>query len=296
MHISEKVAENFYSVFADTRCAVGEGPIWVAEENSFYWVDIVKGCVYRKVDAPLADVECFDLRKGFIGGIVQTRSGDFLLFAQYGVVYRWKPNTEPEKIAELVEAKNSRFNDIVVAPNGDVFCGVAPTVGGVGSLWKFDSAKKFTLVESSLAGMPNGMGFSPDEKTFYFTLSDARVIYKYDYCAGEVKNRTVFVKLSDCISGVPDGMAVDAQGNVWSAIWNGYSLTKYSPKGEEIAAFRFPIMKITSVAFGGKDLSKVLITTANSPWSEDDYENFRSGKVLELSIAVQGLAKFKANF
>ncbi len=296
MDTPKKAVDEFYSVFADTRCVVGEGPVWVEEENSFYWLDLVEGKIYRKINVASAQVECFELNIGKVGGMVQTRSGDFLVFAQYGVVYRWKPNCKLEKFAELPDAKNSRFNDIAVAPNGDVFCGVAPEAGQLGSLWRFDSSKKFSLLEADIAGMPNGMGFSPDNSIFYFTISDERAIYKYDYCNGSIKNKTPFAKLSASISGVPDGMAVDAQGNVWSANWNGYSLSKYAPSGKEMATFYFPIKKITSLAFGGENLSKVLITTANNPWLEDDYNKFSSGKTLEMTTAISGLARFKANF
>ncbi len=292
----QKTVDEFYTVFAETKCVVGEGPLWVSEENSFYWVDITEGLVYRKVDDVSAKVECFDLQLGKIGGIVQTRSGDFLLFAQYGIVYRWKPYAEPKKFAELPEARALRFNDIAVAPNGDVFCGVAPDANGFGALWKFDCASKFTPVDLSLVGMPNGMGFSPDEKIFYLTVSDERAIYKFDYRDGVVENKTVFARLAESVEGVPDGMAVDAQGNVWSANWNGYSLSKYAPSGEVIVTFHFPIKKITSVAFGGEDMSKLLITTANYPWVEADYQKFSSGCVFEFLTAVRGLARFKANF
>ncbi len=293
---SKNLNNEFYSIYADTRCVVGEGPIWVEEENFFYWLDLTSGHIYRKEDAPNSKFERFELNVGKIGGMVQTDSNDFLLFAEHGIVWRWKPNAKPEKFAELPEARESRFNDIAASPNGDVYCGVAPNSERIASLWVLDTSKKFKCVEPVLHGMPNGMGFSPDNKTFYLTVSDERVIYKYDYCDGEISNKSVFAKLLAEHDGVPDGMAVDTEGNVWSANWNDYSLSKYSPKGEKITAFYFPIKKITSIVFGGRDMSKILLTTANYPWIEKEYEKFSSGNVLELSLSSKGLKRFKAKF
>ena len=283
-------------IFAETKCVVGEGPLWIADEECFYWIDLRQGNIYRKKDnSNASDFEVFKLDVGYIGGIVRCQSKKFLLFCEYGFVYEWVAGDVPTKIAKLSVANDSRFNDVFPSVDGGVFCTVAPTKTKKGQLWYFSVNREFSVIENALNGMPNGMGISPDGKTFYLTVSDERIIYKYSYENSKITNRSVFVKIPDT-EGLPDGMAVDAHGNVWSAQWNGYRLVKYSPKGDKISEIKFPIAKVSSLAFGGRSLDKIIITSANTPWSDDDFKNYQSGKTFIMQSNQVGLNRPLANF
>lgn len=283
-------------LFAGTRCVVGEGAVWCQAEQCFYWVDLASGHVYRqKPEAGVGGFEVFRFDLGKIGGIVCCKSGKFLLFCQGGVVCQWSAGSDPKPVARLAEAADGRFNDVMPSLDGSVFCTVAPTPAKKGQLWRLSPDLRFELVEGGLGGMPNGMGFSPSGKTFYFTVSDERAIYKYSYAGGAIAGKSLFVKVPDS-EGLPDGMSVDSAGNVWSAQWNGGRVAIYSPNGEKIGEIKFPIAKITSLAFGGSGLGKIIITTANSPWNEGDFAAHGAGKTFSMPAPLPGLEKPLADF
>ena len=297
MILNEKeISNNKFEVFANCPCTVAEGPLWHDEQQTLYWIDVTRGMVYlKKYNAPANDYKCFDLKLGKIGGMVFLTDNYLLLFAAQGRVWRWLPGLNPELYAELPEAASSRFNDIIADPEGRVFCGVAPVEKGrLGSLWKMNADKSFTCIEPNTLGMPNGMGFSPDLQYFYFTMTDERTIYRYQYnrLTGNLSKKEALIRVPDN-EGLPDGMTVDAEGCIWSAQWNGHRLVRYSPSGEKIDEYIFPVAKISCVAFGGQDYSELFVTTANYPWIETDYEQQGAGNVFLLLQNVVGLSEYR---
>jgi len=275
---------NMLTLFADCRCAVAEGPLWHEREQQLYWLDIPNGTVYRKyVDGKPENYEKFSLDVGKIGGMVFSENNSLLLFAEAGRVWRWQPGNQPVLHAELTAANQSRFNDVISDSAGHIFCGVAPEAKGKpGSLWCMDDNRRFSCIESATAGMPNGMGFSPDRRYFYFTVSDERTIYRYEYdqSKGVVYNPYPLIKVPED-EGCPDGMTVDRNGCIWSAQWDGYRLVQYSPDGVKGWEYHSPIAKITSIALGPH--SSLYVTTANYPWREDDYAMHKAGSVFILA-------------
>ncbi|MDD5679417.1 MAG: SMP-30/gluconolactonase/LRE family protein [Kiritimatiellae bacterium] len=286
---------NPFEIFADCRCLVGEGPLWNETDQALYWVDIVNGEIFRKrLDAATHDFERFRLEIGKIGGMVFTRDRALLLFAAQGRVWRWQPGATPVQQAELPAAAHTRFNDVIADPAGRICCGIAPAEkGDVGSLWRMETDGRFSCLEPATAGMPNGMGFSPDRKYFYFTVSNEKVIYRYDYVpdARPLANRVALIKVPEN-EGVPDGLTIDSEGCLWSAQWNGSRLVRYSPAGKKMQEYRFPIAKISCVTFGGLNFSNIFITTANHPWNETDYGKYRAGAVFRLKQSVRGLPEY----
>lgn len=291
-----KVVNTQYKVFADCPCTVAEGPLWHEGQQTLYWIDVTRGMVYfKKYNAPVNDYSCFDLELGKIGGMVFLANNYLLLFAAQGKVWRWLPGLSPELYTKLPEAAPSRFNDVIVDPEGRVFCGVAPVEKGEsGSLWRMESDKSFVCLEPRTAGMPNGMGFSPNLQYFYFTVTDERTIYRYQYnrLTGDISEKETLIRVPDN-EGLPDGMTIDAEGCIWSMQWNGYRLVRYSSSGEKLEEYLFPIAKISSAAFGGKNYSELFVTTANYPWKKDDHEQQYAGCVFVLKQKIWGLPEYK---
>ena len=54
--------------------------------------------------------------------------------------------------------------------------------------------------------------------------------------------------------GRPDGLAVDAEGGIWVALWGGGAVQRYSPEGSLDGAPPLPVSQVTSCCFGGPDL------------------------------------------
>ena len=85
---------------------------------------------------------------------------------------------------------------------------------------------------------------------------------------------------------MPDGMTVDAEGCVWSARWEGGCIVRYSPDGEEIGRYDIPARKITSVMFGGDDLSDLYVTSAGG--AEKAADGPHAGALFRLRPGVKG--------
>jgi len=276
-------------LIADCGCHTGENPLWHPSEQCLYWTDIPRGRLY-----------CYDPRKDHyqsfylgtpIGGFTVQSDGALLLFMAGGAVAKWTNGQTEHILKGLPDERESRFNDVIADPAGRVFCGTMPVGRRPGRLYRFDPDGSLHLVVKKI-GLPNGMGFTPDHRGLYCTDSLTRSIYLFDYNVktGALNNQRTWLQIPEG-TGVPDGMTVDSQGNVWSASWDGSALYCYSPEGIETARIKFPARKVTSVTFGGLDLEDLFITTAHTDGLRA-VEGARAGALFRLRPGVRGKPEF----
>jgi D-xylono/L-arabinono-1,4-lactonase len=273
---------------ADYACHTGEGPLWHPLEKRLYWVDIPQGRLFRYDPATGQHEQC--LQTDPIGGFTIQEDGALLLFMAKGAIRLWHEEFG-ETIVESIETElDSRFNDVIADPEGRVFCGTMASADHQGRLYRLDREGTLTMVLEGL-GCPNGMGFTPDLRQMHFTDSGPGTIYLFDYdrASGEISNQRVFVQVP-AGEGKPDGMTVDADGNVWSARWDGGCLVQYSPQGLELQRIAFPAKKVSSVVFGGDDYTDLYITTAGG--GRKAVEGAGAGCLFRLEQAAQGRAEF----
>jgi D-xylonolactonase len=97
----------------------------------------------------------------------------------------------------------------------------------------------------------------------YFTDSLPRKIYHFDYDrkTGNLSNRRIFAEIPR-EEGLPDGMTIDGDGYVWSAIWFGGRVKRYAPDGRLDREVFLPVKQTSAVTFGGPDLSDMYVTSA----------------------------------
>ena len=115
----------------------------------------------------------------------------------------------------------------------------------------------------------NGIGWSPDQTTMYYidTLTFRVDHFDYDPDTGEIEGRRPFITF-DGSSGGPDGMTVDADGCLWVAMFGGYQVQRFSPRGEPLETVSTPgSPQTTCCCFGGPDLDTLYITTGRSALS-----------------------------
>jgi sugar lactone lactonase YvrE len=86
-------------------------------------------------------------------------------------------------------------------------------------------------------------------------------VLRQDPSSGTVRDRRTLIGLAED-EGLPDGLAVDAEGHLWLAVWDGGCVRRYSPAGELEMVVHLPVSRVTSVAFGGPDLIDLFVTTA----------------------------------
>jgi sugar lactone lactonase YvrE len=273
---------------ADYRCQVGEGPLWHPMEKRVYWVDIPGGRMFRYDPSSGKHEQFFEGEQ--VGGFTIQADGSLLLFMSRGAIAAWRNGKLDYIIEELPAERQTRFNDVIADPAGRVFCGTMPAPDHPGSLYRLELDGSITHVLGGI-GISNGMGFMPDHKRMYYTDSPAHNIYIFDYDqdTGNITNQRVFVHTEDN-DGIPDGMTVDAEGYVWSARWDGSSLVRYSPQGRLERRIWFPARKVSSVVFGGDDLTDMYVTTAGG--QNKTAEGPGAGGLFRLNLGIKGKPEF----
>ncbi len=274
-------------IVADYRCQVGEGPMWHPMEKRVYWVDIPAGRMFRYDPATGKHEQCYQGRQ--VGGFTVQADGSLLLFMDRGSVAIWHNGRLTYVIDEIPEERETRFNDVIADPAGRVFCGTMPTRERPGRLYRLDTDGSITRILDGI-GISNGMGFTLDRKRMYYTDSRARTIYLFDYDekTGHLSNQRVFLQTPEG-QGIPDGMTVDAEGYVWSARWDGSALYRFTPDGVEERRVQFPA-KVSSVIFGGEDLTDMYVTTAGG--QNKAQEGHGAGALFRLNLGIKGLPEF----
>ncbi len=116
----------------------------------------------------------------------------------------------------------------------------------------------------------NGLGWSPDGRAMYLVDSAPRVIYAYSFDGdrGTLADQRILVTVPEEI-GAPDGMTVDAAGDLWVAIYGGARVNRYSPDGSLRQVYPIPAAQCTCCAFGGPDLHTLYVTTATENWTDE---------------------------
>jgi sugar lactone lactonase YvrE len=267
------------------RCLLGEGPIWNSAESRLYWTDIPSKELHSCQEDGSKHQRHAIGRE--VGGMTVEADGSLLLFMDRGSISRWRQGVLTSVVQEVPELRDARFNDVIAAPSGQVFCGTMPGADGSSKLFRLDTDGTLTLVLSGL-GLANGMGFSGDGRRFYLTDSKAKTIsqFVFDAITGELTERRPFVQLSEQ-DNTPDGLTVDADDRVWSARWGGSCIVRYNAAGQEIDRVTVPTAIVTSLTFGGSGLDRIYITTA----SEDQSADNQGGQVYVLETDVRGKAE-----
>lgn len=269
---------------------LGEGPRWHVQEQTLYWVDIESDCFYRWTPGT-GNLDRFDVGL-MVGSLGFRRAGGLVLATRAGFAFWNGTHQRLQMIADPEADKpETRFNDGAVDPQGRFWAGTIGE-GFTGTLYRLDPDESVHAIERGV-GISNGIGWSPDNSTMYYTDSARKVIYAYDYDAatGRVSNRRDLIQTPD-EEGVPDGLAVDREGGIWSARWGGWKVTRYRPDGTVDFEVRLPVSLVTSCTFGGPDLDELYITSA---WTELDPEQRQAqpmaGDLFRLKTDVRGQAE-----
>jgi len=246
---------------ADVRALLGEGPVWVAEEQALYWLDIKGRRLFRR-DSQGALTEWQTPMR--VGSIAPRRGGGFIAGTEDGFAEvdlgegRFAVFHDPEP-----HLPNNRFNDGKVDHAGRFWAGTMDDLEeqATGSLYRLEADRRCTLVDDGYK-VTNGPAFSPDGRIAYHTDSAFQRIYAFDMGAdGELANRRIFARFGEG-EGFPDGMTVDSDGCLWVAFWDGWCLRKIAPDGKVAEQFALPVQRPTSCTFGGADLDELYVTSA----------------------------------
>jgi len=267
---------------ANYHCITGENPLWNAAEGRIYWVDIETGRLFRADPASGAH-ECF-YQGELVGGFTFQQDSSLLLFESDRIA-ALSAGGARRVLREGIDAAMSRFNDVIADPEGRVFAGTIGRTGENGALFRIDRDGAITLLWRG-TGCANGMGFTPDLRGFYWTCSTTRRIFFADYDAntGSLRDRRLWYQAPDS-EGTPDGMSVDAAGDVWTTRWDGHAMYRLSPTAQRLERIELPVAKVSSVTFGGPNLEDAYITTAGGTGTA---EGGREGTLYRIAGLSRG--------
>jgi sugar lactone lactonase YvrE len=273
---------------ANYHCKVGENPLWDEREGRLYWEDIESNRLFR-VDHASGEHECFYRGESMIGGFSFQDDGSLLLFEVDRIAVLTKQGKR-RVVVSGIDSDMHRFNDVIADPEGRVFAGTIGKTEQSGGLYRVDLDGSVTPLWKG-TGCANGMSFSPDLRRFYWTCSTTRVIYVADYEreSGALSNRRSFYA-APAAEGTPDGLTIDAAGDLWSARWGGSSLIHLGADARVLEKIIFPVSRVSSAAFGGPDLQSLYVTTAGGAVDDDALD----GTLYRVKVPVPGRVEFRS--
>ena len=270
---------------------IGEGPRWNGSEQRLYWVDFIDNQNIHSWQPAKQELKTYRTPAP-VTALGFKRSGD-LIVATGGQIATYNLATESLNAFTLVDDRpGMRLNDGAVDAQGRFWVGSMHSTKHDephGSLYRFDPDGTLHTMDTGIT-VSNGLGWSPDGKTFYFIDTFRRVIYAYDYsaAAGTISNRRDFVRTLEA-DGYPDGLAVDAEGHVLVAFWGGWKVVRYDPDGKAEREIRFPVANPTACAFGGQELDELYVTSARLALPADQLvAQPMAGDLFRVRLNVQG--------
>lgn len=267
------------------RSTLGEGPCWL--NGTLSWVDIYEKKLHcASLDA--SAVISHDLPQ-MAGFATPHADGGWLAGFQDGL---WRTDAEVREWRQVWKAphptETHRFNDGKTDPMGRVWFGSMTYAerDPVSALYRLDATGVAQVVTGVTTS--NGLDWSPDGSTFYYTDSPPRVIWAYDFDmdSGTLTDPRVFAQ--DPETYLPDGGTIDDEGFFWSAKWNGRRVVRYAPDGRIDLIWQLPVTSPTSCTFVGEDRSILAVTTARI--AELGHDQELDGAVLLIQTNTTGPA------
>ncbi len=284
--------ENKVDCVWDAKAQLGEGVVWLDQEQAVYWVDIERHQLHRYY--PENGNKYSSLLAPAISAVLPTaiKSDPPVLVAMFADGVKliqgkqcW-PLLDPEP-----DLPSNRLNDACCDPFGNLWFGsmekdIAMVSGAFYHLTP-------TLECHRLPGVyavTNGPVFSPDGQLVYLTDSANRTIYRASNNAvGEISNMQPWVTFSPD-DGTPDGMAMDSEQHIWVTHWGGFRVTRYTPEGLVDRVIEMPVPNVTKCAFGGPALKTLYITTASADMSEAQLAQYPlAGGLFAVELDIAGV-------
>lgn len=277
---------------------LGESPVWHPREQVLYWSDIPGRQLHRWDPARQAH-RAWDLESE-TGCLAPLASGGLLLAQRRGLV-KFDPDSGHSQrwLAPPYDPAHERFNDGKVDPHGRLWVGTIyePRQPALATLMRLDRSGLQVVARDCTVS--NGLAWSPDGRTAYWSDTTAHCIYAFDLDAqglprGERRVWHAFARRDaeapiEAYGGRPDGAAMDAEGHYWSAMFEGQRLVRIAPSGEVVESLPLPVRCPTMPCFGGPDGRTLFITTARHNRPQDELaQQPLAGCVLYRRVEVPG--------
>lgn len=250
-------------VVLDARAELGEGPWWDVRTQRLLWIDLYPGMIHS-----------FDPRSGLdiafsvgqpVGMVAGRMDGGVIAAVRDGLVAADLDTGESELVLRVeTDVHENRANDGKCDAAGRLWWGTMAfdQTPDAGTVYRVDADMSPQAVIAATT-TSNGIDWSPDDRLMYHadTATGIVSVYDFDLERGVVSaGRPLFAAGPG--QGAPDGLTVDADGDIWVAMWDGWSVLRLAPDGSLKDVIDVPTARPTSVAFGGADLTDLFITSA----------------------------------
>ena len=257
----------------DARAELGEGPVWDFRDERLIWVDILRGLVHC-LDPASGERRQWEVGQS-VGAAAPCAKGGLVLAVRDGFG-RLEVETGRFTMIARVEAERAdqRMNDGRCDPAGRFWAGTMALDCRrcAGALYRLDPDGRVQVMRREVT-ISNGLDWSLDGRLMYYVDSGTQKIDAFDFNQedGTISNSRPLVSIPADL-GMPDGLTVDAEGFIWTALWGGGAVHRYSPQGVLDRVVRLPVTHPTSSTFGGPDLEDLFITTASVELSPAERE------------------------
>jgi len=270
------------STLFPSQCILGESPLWHRESQSCFWVDIHESILYQ-YDFLSAQPKQWEVKE-HISLAVEGPADNIILAVKGGILnFNLKTAHKTWLVDIEKDILNNRCNDGGCDVQGRLWVGTMDMAfkENAGSLYRIDNDLAIIKMVSNRT-IPNGLTWSLHNERMYFIDTPSRTVvsYLYNKNSGEIYFEKIAVTIPSDM-GMPDGMAIDAEGMLWIALYNGGCITRWNPSTEELLdRIDLPAMHITNCAFVGNDLSSLIVTSARENLSREQLNDYpESGNV-----------------
>jgi sugar lactone lactonase YvrE len=258
-----------------------EGPVWSPRWGGLRWVDMLAGDVL----ALRTDGSIERRHVGEIAAALRPRHGGGAVIGIERGFALEDPDGTVRPLDQIWSDPSVRMNEGGCDPHGRFYCGsmAYDQREGAASLYRLDPDGTVHVALEGLT-VSNGLDWSPDGTLAYHndTATHTIAVYAYDRDAGLTDRRTLAA-----LEYRPDGLTVDAEGGVWTALSDGGAVRRYTPEGELDAVIEVPARKVTACAFGGAALDELFITTSREGLEPSD--DSLAGALFRATPGVHGL-------
>lgn len=272
-------------MIADASAEVGEGPVWESGTGLLHWVDILAGKLHS-TDVARGETTTRSVPT-YVGAAVPRHAGGFVAGTREGFAVITDEGGLDTRVPLL--SQGHRFNDGKCDALGRFWAGsnhleFLPEHGALHVL-EGDWTSRRVLDGLTL---PNGLGWSPDQRKFYLvdSLEYCLLGFDFDLATGSLGSPRRIHEF-DRGTGIPDGLTVDHQGRLWVARWGGGRIDCLTSTGCFLGSLTVPVSQPSSCAFVGDDMSILAVTSARQGLDAD--ASTLDGSVLAISgILVAG--------
>lgn len=280
----------------DVGSKLGEGVLWDADRQVVWFVDIKQHRLWHY--DPQTGSNAMVTAPGQIGWALPA-DNDLLLCGLQDGLYLYDPagQTFTKYMDVPGEPAHNRLNDACTDPWGRVWFGSMDDAEkeASGRFYVFDRGEIRPAGPQGIT-ITNGPAVSAQGDRIYFTDTTAQKIMVADLSPTGVSEARPFVDTGALFpDAYPDGPIVDAQDHVWTGLYLGSRVARFSPDGDLVAEVEFAARDITKMCLGGPDLRTGFVTTATKNLEPGQFAQFpHAGSLLGFDAPVAGFAQSRA--